>query len=401
MTTDDRLPALRAPPPAYRPLVNSDMGAVAYLERQGFGTPREVLDHYRALFGDEVMRVTDRGGRVTGFAAMWPFPQWFGGAPVPSRAIASVVTDPTLRGQGDGTALMTGLLNEAAHDGAGVAVLYASTRSLYRKMGFAPAGVVTAFRTPARALSAERLSAFPRLPASLDMGHLADLRRPLLAQSNGMAERTPAMWSLALRDDSRPADVFLLPGPGGDGPDEGYLAVCPPDDRRLVVVDHCILTPHAARTAATFLAGYAMQADWVVWKGAYADPLALGAVDSGTAIEEWEEWLLRIVNVERALSTRGYPAGLNGSAVLEVTDPLLPANNGRFRLDVTNQRAVVRRLDGPGPFDLKLSVSALASLFTGHTTPAALSRAHDIISLNDSFVSLLLSGPPPWMPDRF
>lgn len=401
MTTDHRLSALRAPPPAYRPLIDSDMGAVAYLERQGFGTPREVLDHYRALFGDEVMRVTDRAGRITGFAAMWPFPQWFGGAPVPSRAIASVVTDPTLRGQGDGTALVAGLLREAADGGAGVAVLYASTRSLYRKMGFAPAGVITAFRTPARALSADRLSAFPRLADSQDTGRLAALRRPLLARSNGMAERTPAMWSLALRDDSRPADVFLLPGPDEDGPAEGYLAVCPPDDRRLVVVDQCVLTPHAARTAAAFLAGYAMQVDWVVWKGAYADPLALGAVDSGTAIEEWEEWLLRVVDVERALSTRGYPAGLSGSVVLDVTDPLLPANNGRFRLDVTNGRAAVRRLDGPGPFDLALSVCALASLFTGHTAPAALSRAHEIISLNDSFLTLLFSGPHPWMPDRF
>lgn len=376
------------------------MDTVAYLERQGFGTPRDVLDHYRALFGDEVMRVVERDGRVTGFAAMWPFSQWFGGAPVPSRAIASVVTDPTVRGRGEGTALIAGLLREAADGGAGVAVLYASTRPLYHKMGFAAAGVVTAYRTPARALSAARLPASPRL-ADGATEPLAALRRPLLARSNGMAERSPAMWSLALRDESRPADVFLLPGLTDGGPMEGYLAVCPPQDRRLVVVDQCLLTPHAARTAAAFLAGYAQQADWVAWRGACDDPLALAAADSGTAVEEWEEWLLRIVDVERALSTRGYPAGLSGSAVLAVTDPVLPANNGRFRLDVTNGRAAVRRLDAPGPFDLKLSVSALAPLFTGHAGPAALARTHDMVSVNDNLITLLFSGPRPWMPDRF
>lgn len=400
MTTDPRLSAPSAPLPLYRPLADGDMGTVAYLERQGFGTPREVLDHYRALFGDEVMRVVDRGNRVTGFAAMWPFDQWFGGAPVPSRAIASVVTDPTIRGQGDGTALMTGLLREAADTGAGVAVLYASTRTLYHKMGFAAAGVVTAFRTPTRALSAERLPASP-IPATIDTAQLAGLRRPLLAQSNGMAERSAAMWSLALRDDARPADIFLLPGAAGDGTLDGYLAVCPPEDRRLVVVDQCLLTPHAARTAAAFLAGYAMQADWVVWKGAYADPLALAAADSGTAIEEWEEWLLRIVDVERALSCRGYPAGFDASLVLDITDPVLAANNGRFRLDVTNGRAVVRRLADAGASDLKLSVSALAPLFTGHADLASVVRTHDSTSLNDNSVSILFSGPHSWMPDRF
>jgi Predicted acetyltransferase involved in intracellular survival and related acetyltransferases len=41
-------------------------------------------------------------------------------------------------------------------------------------------------------------------------------------------------------------------------------------------------------------------------------------------------WMLRIVNVEKALLGRGYPQNINGQVHIEVFDEILPWNKGKF-----------------------------------------------------------------------
>jgi predicted acetyltransferase len=92
------------------------------------------------------------------------------------------------------------------------------------------------------------------------------------------------------------------------------------------------------------------------------------AVDT-TTIED-ETWL-RIVDVPVALAARSFGelSGDAGSIVIEVRDPLLPANSGRYRIG-----------DGPArpvgePAELVLDVAALSTLFLGDISPSALAMA--------------------------
>jgi predicted acetyltransferase len=84
-----------------------------------------------------------------------------------------------------------------------------------------------------------------------------------------------------------------------------------------------------------------------------------------TAIED-ETWL-RIVDVPVAMAARSFRelSGDAGSIVIEVRDPLLPANSGRYRIG-----------DGPArpvgePAELVLDVAALSTLFLGDISPSA------------------------------
>lgn len=42
------------------------------------------------------------------------------------------------------------------------------------------------------------------------------------------------------------------------------------------------------------------------------------------------KWMVRVVDAPKALTERGYPAGLDGELHIEFRDDLLPSNDGRF-----------------------------------------------------------------------
>ncbi len=404
------------------------------MARQGFGLSRDLFDRYAALFGSEAirrLRIGRPGGdALAACAALWAMDQWYGGRPIPTQAVAMVAVDPAMRGAGLGSALMRAVLAEGRASGAALSVLCPATLPFYRRLGYGRGGVTCRWSAPPTALidglhgglqggGNDRDGAL-RPTDPLEAAPLAALRRPMLAGGNGVPERNEALWTLALCPDGEPADVFLLEG--GDGRDpEGYIAVTPPRNRRLSVADLCVTTGRSARLALRFLAGYRAQVDRVVWRGGPDDPLALLAED-GVRMDGREEWLLRVLDVRAALTGRGYPDGVAASVQLDLTDPLIPANHGRFRLRVADGRAAVAAdaaadtaadattiATAGQPPVAALGIAAFASLFTGHASARSLRqtgllRAGDGDGDGDEAVALLdrlFGGARPWMPDRF
>jgi predicted acetyltransferase len=88
-----------------------------------------------------------------------------------------------------------------------------------------------------------------------------------------------------------------------------------------------------------------------------------------TTIED-ETWL-RIVDVPVALAARSFGelATNPGSIVIEVRDPLLPANSGCYRIGDGPARPVSE------PAELALDAAALSTLFLGDIAPSALAMA--------------------------
>jgi predicted acetyltransferase len=86
---------------------------------------------------------------------------------------------------------------------------------------------------------------------------------------------------------------------------------------------------------------------------------------------------VRLLDVPAALTARRYAAPLD--TVLEVSDALVPANAGRWRVTTTAEAAddgwassVTRTDDAP---DLRLDVRDLAAAYLGGRSFAALARA--------------------------
>lgn len=85
----------------------------------------------------------------------------------------------------------------------------------------------------------------------------------------------------------------------------------------------------------------------------------------------WDDVWIRVVDVPRALSSRGYSQQVN--AVLDVQDGLFPENTGRWRLEAGPDGATcVATSDEP---DLSLDVRELGSVYLGGTTLSALAAA--------------------------
>jgi predicted acetyltransferase len=110
--------------------------------------------------------------------------------------------------------------------------------------------------------------------------------------------------------------------------------------------------------------------------------------------------MLRVVHVERALLTRGYPP-VDAALDLEVSDELLPENARTYALRLS---AGAASLATPGGAPrARLSVSALAALYTGFTSPAELSLMGQLAAdeAASSVLGALFAGPAPSCADFF
>jgi len=113
-----------------------------------------------------------------------------------------------------------------------------------------------------------------------------------------------------------------------------------------------------------------------------------------------ERWMLRVINVSTALEKRGYPQKLETELHLEVRDDLLPENNGRFVLHVSNGQGEVTK---GGKGELQLDISGLAPLYTGLFTPHQLQLMGYLEAKEPALLAAtqLFAGSQPWMPDFF
>ena len=232
------------------------------------------------------------------------------------------------------TDLLRRVLEEAQADGYGLATLYASTLPVYRKVGFEVAGQRILYTADARDLHVGRTPGrlIPVEDPAKARPVLERLHAEEMKATAGGLDRHDLNWARKLDPGGdRPVAVYLIEG--REGP-EGYVAARHAPDDRLEVLDWTATTPATVRSLLAYLAGYRSVVRTVSWYGGPSDSLVFHMPDKGWRVGKAQHWLTRIVDVERALGDRGYPAGLAGSVTLEVTDALLPQNEGRFVLTV-------------------------------------------------------------------
>lgn len=394
-------PAVAVPLPhhEYGPVQPEELSAVARLAQLGFGLSRDLFDRYAGLFGMDSIRVLrvprSTGATMAACAAYWTMNQWFGGRPVPVQAIAMVAVDPALRGTGHGSALMQALLTEGRQAGAALAVLCPATLPFYQRLGFGRGGVTCNWSAPPAAFGQSGSAACDLQPADpLDAAPLATLRQPALSEENGLPERTEALWTLALCPDGVPSELYRN--------QHGYIAVTPPQDRRLAVSDLCLPSARALKPAMALLAGFRAQVDRVTWRGGPDDPMALLAGD-GVILECREEWLVRPLDVGKALVARGYPDGIRENAIFEINDDLVFGDCETYHLEVVNSVGNISKTAQVLEPPARIGTAAFASLFTGHASARGLWRAgllHGEEKMIDR-LHRLFRGAPCWMPDRF
>ena len=171
----------------------------------------------------------------------------------------------------------------------------------------------------------------------------------------------------------------------------------------LDVRDFAAPTPRALRSLWTFINDHRSLGQKVSWHGPSNDPLqsVLFEQRGDFAPIISERWMIRVLDVARALEARGYPTELDASIELEVEDDLFPENAGRYRLEVAKGDARVLR-GGTGDA-LRMHVRGLAPLYSSLFTARQLATLGWVTGSDAALrrAEQIFHGPEPWMTEGF
>jgi len=314
------------------------------------------------------------------------------GAIVPAAHVTLVAVAPTYRRRGLLTRLMHRQLRDVREAGVEpLAMLWASEGRIYQRFGYASAArrlSMSADRREARLL--------PRLGAptgTLREATPADARKEMVElyeqarpERVGWSSRDEAWWTFILNDPienrggASAMRVLLYDGAGGP---EGYARWRmrpewgPGGPASEVAVAELVATTPAAYTELwRFLLSVDLSRTVEFWAGSWDEPI-LHMVDEPRTLggQQSDSLWVRITDVPAALSRRRYQIPVD--LVIEVDDPLLPENAGRWRL----------RSDGPSgsgscvpaedraEVDLACDVADLGAAYLGGVSFATLAAA--------------------------
>ena len=372
-----------------RPATTEDLSAIADLVTFVFHDPMTDESRKLEIMITETDRslVADDGGTVVGHTTAQSRELTVPGAVVPAAHVTGVAVAPTHRRRGLLTAMMRRQLTEIAEAGREpLAVLWASETSIYPRFGYGPAAarlrldvMTREVRLPPPAAPAGRLRLIKPGEA---MAELTVVHDRLRRERVGWSSRPEYCWRYRLADPESARDGatdqrgVLLEGP--DGP-VGYALWRVLDrwnshgpDAQVRVREIVAADPAAYAQLWGFLLGIDLVRSATFEYAALDEPLQYLVDEPRRLGASYADSLwVRLIDLPAALEARRYAAPLD--VVLEVTDPLLTHNSGRWRLTGGAGKATCVRTAEPP--DLACTITELGAAYLGGTSLAALAAA--------------------------
>lgn len=368
---------------------------------QCFNSPPNSWQTYSDRIGLENFRIIRLGGQLVGGLAIYHMGQYYGLESVPMGGIAAVGIAPEYRGSGAAIALMQHVVKELYAKGLPISVLYPATQRLYRKAGYEQGGIYCSWEIPTKTIQIKDSNLPIKSVTSISYEVFKDLYHQQAKVNNGNLDRNQSIWNEVIKpQNEETVYAYLI---GKEAQPEGYIILTQyqEDNNNLILIkDWVVLTAAAGKSLWTFLAGHRSQIKKVRWRSSPVDPLTLLLPEQTAKIRRLERWMLRVIDVPQALEKRGYPLGIETELHLQVEDELLPENNGKFVLKVSNGRGEVTK---GGKGELHLDVRGLAPLYTGLFAPHQLQLAGKLEATEAalSVATSLFAGSQPWLPDFF
>ncbi len=353
------------------------------------------------------------------------------GAVLPAAGVSMVAVLPTHRRRGTLRSLMRRQLADiAARAHEPIAALWASETPLYGRYGYGRASshAFFRFRRGEGAFSATA-PVDPALTLRLAepgevVGDLAKVYAAVAARQPGFFERDNEWWERVLDDPEEerhgasPLRCLLAADEGGV---RGYAlyrtvarweegTVLP--DSALTVWELMNVDPAAGAALWRNLLSRDLVTEITADLRPADDPLLYQLLDSRRARLQLSDNLwVRIIDLPAALTRRAYAGPVD--VVLEVTDELLPANAGRWRLRAAGADGA-DGADGDGaasctrtdnPADIALDVRELGAAYLGGTRLGAVAAAGLVTELRPGTLGRLSVAmtwdPNPWCPRIF
>lgn len=310
----------------------------------------------------------------------------FDGSTVKMGGVGGVATLPAHRRGGAIRACMEASLRDLYDQGYALSHLYPFSTSYYRQFGFAPAAQSVRWR-----VRLEDLRRIPKVGGSIRQLFPGDSLAPLLEIYNKMygdinfsclreafdkdleGDKPLAQkrWIFLWQDASGEPGGFLI-----GSRDKDDLLCCPDFSMKngLLFASPQALIGLLRFVYDSFLANFqAIQFS----VPSHMDMTCLLPEISGMNCRPVLNGMARAVNAEQLLrlcKCRG-----SGSLVIQVTDDILPENNGIFRLGFApGQENTVERVDSPP--DIQLDVGSLAVLLGGARTTSTIPMTPGIVT---------------------
>ncbi|MGY1603131.1 GNAT family N-acetyltransferase [Geodermatophilus sp. SYSU D00815] len=360
------------------------------------------------------------GDRVVATSGIYSLEMTVPGAVVPTAGVTWVTVAPTHRRQGVLTSIMRRQLTDLhEQQREPVAALWAAEFPIYGRYGYAPASYRGSLsgRTERLALRpgidvgkgrVERVTVEEYRAAAMPL--FDALRR----QVPGQMARDDRWWDRTLRDapENREGQTALrhLLHTEPDGTVTGYAAFrikntwtdSGEPDSTLTVQEVRATSTTAYAALWQFLLSVDLVRHVRYPMGSPDDPVRHLVADSRALHTQAIDGLwVRLVDVDRALAARRYPAPVN--LVLEVRDRFCPWNDGRFHLNGTPAGAFCAPTDADP--DLVVDVEALAAAYLGGTSLAAMQAAGRVTEVSPGAVTQASTafGWPvaPWCSEEF
>ena len=370
------------------------------LDQCFIGSSGDEEETYIKTIGAKNYRLIRNNKQIIGGLGTIPLGQWWGGQCIRMTGICGVGIAPEHRGSGAALSMMQHTLKEIYASGVPISVLYPAAQKLYRKLGYEQAGsrCIWEISTESIQVKEKPLSVIP-IPNDAEI--LYELYRKQAGLINGYLDRSPAIWKFVFRPDGK--EVFYSYLIGSVEKPQGYIIFSQhrtDNGSILLVKDWVVLTPAAAQTFWSFLFSHRSRIDKIRWRGSVVDPLTLLLPEQTTKLRRSKRWMLRIVDVVKALSLRGYPPGIETELHLQIQDDLIPENSGKFILSIADGCGTVTK---GGKGELQLDIRGLAPLYSCLYSPQQLQLAGRLFAKETAiFIATQISaGVSPWMPDFF
>ena len=343
-----------------------------------------------------------------------------GGADVPVAAVTVVTVHPPFRRRGLLTAMMRHQLEEIAGRGEPLAALWASESLIYGRYGYGPAvsravlsgtsrrlGFLPGVRTSGSVDEVSRehfLEVAPGLHASMCTDRPGSMARDRNAWEFAVFDKEFArdgaseLRYLLHYDDSGDADgyaTYRFKEKGGLDP-EGEVRV-----REVWAQD-----PGAHAGLWRYLLDLDLARTFHLWMAPVDEPLRHLVADARAVRTSIIDSLyVRVVDVVGALTARKYAAAVD--LVIEIDDPVLPANTGRYRIvtDGTPEGSSAEVSRVTSDPDISLGVLELGTAYLGGVPLVDLHRVGRVAEHTPGAVAAASAAfgwhRAPWCPDMF
>jgi predicted acetyltransferase len=348
---------------------------------------RESINAHRAI------GVFD-GERLLAHARFRSYQQFWGGRPMPMGGVAGVVVAPDARGRGVGTRLMTAVAQRSLELGDLVSALYPATIPIYRALGWEVVGAQHRI-----SMSAESLRNLGGKSVTLRTATESDVepfRKTLHDRYGAQRANGPKLPS-----ESEAREQLTDDGMMSYVTDGGHV-VYEWSNEDLVVSYISADTPEIARALWSVVGSGASIVKNVVAYVAPDDPLHLLLPEEVAHETYLKRWMLRVMDVPKAVSARGFSPAVTGSAAVALQDPLLPGNSGSWQLEVSAGRAELIPSEARKA-SLLLGPNGFAALYAG--TPVHVLRTAGLASggepVGDELLDAAFAGPPAYLLEYF